>query len=174
MQGANNAGVFDLPEITGTTYTGGQPLVQPAAVIANEFYFGNDIQPLIYAGLPYGDITISQRDTAEWGAIPLKALPLSLGYQYMVEQQNYTDPQVTGWLPYIYDLPAAYKADFQDLQDQVVNRYLGTPEQKKYEKLINGYYPFIREGYYNVNYQFVLPGNVNGSSRVIPYYNAIK
>lgn len=174
MQGTSNAGVFDLPELTGTSYTGGYPLVQPAALVTNEFYFDNDIQPLVYANLSYGDVNINQRDTSEWGIIPLKALPVSLSYLAMIEQQNYTDPQVTGWLPYIYDLPAAYKADFLDLQSQVVNRYLGTPQQKKYEKLIKGYYPFIKEGYYNVNYQFVLPGGVNGSSHVIPYHNEIK
>ncbi|MBV4357202.1 hypothetical protein [Pinibacter aurantiacus] len=174
MQGATGAGAFDLAELKGTDYTGGQPLIQPIAAIMNELYFNNQIQPLIYAGLPYGDINISDRDTTEWGAIPLRALPVSLNYQYLIEQGNYDDPQVTTWLPYIYDLPAAYKADFTDLQSQVVNRYLGTPQQKVYEKLINGYYPFINEGDYNVNYQFVLPGGVSGSSKIIPYHNAIK
>ena len=127
-------------------------------------YFTNDINPLLYAGLPYEDITIAERDTTEFGFVPLRALPISLGYLSLVENGNLTDQQVTQWLPYIYDLPSIYKADFHDMQNQLVNRYLGTPRQKDFEKIINGYYPFIREGFYEVNYQFVLPGGTKGSA----------
>ena len=172
-QGVSNGEAFDLPELAGTDYTAGMPLVQPYAIV-NDAYFTQDINPLFYAGLPYEDITITERDTAELGFLPLRALPISLGYLSLVENGNLTDQQVTQWLPYIYDLPSIYKADFHDIQNQLVNRYLGTPRQKDFEKIINGYYPFIREGFYQVNYQFVLPGGTKGSASVVRYQNEIR
>ncbi|AEV98065.1 hypothetical protein Niako_1701 [Niastella koreensis GR20-10] len=172
-QGVSNADAFDLPELAGTDYTGGVPLVQPAAMVTDD-YFTRDINPLFYADLPYEDIDISERDTTVLGFVPRRALPISLGYQSLVENGNYTDQQVTQWLPYIYDLASIYKADFLDIQNQVVNRYLGTPRQKEFEKIINGYYPFIRQGFYEVSYQYVLPGGTKGSSTVIRYHNEMK
>lgn len=172
-QGVSNGEAFDLPELAGTDYTAGMPLVQPYAVV-NDAYFTEDLNPLFYADLPYEDINISGRDTAELGFIPRRALPISLGYRSLVENGNFSDQQVTQWLPYIYDLPSIYKADFQDIQNQLVNRYLGTPRQKDFEKIINGYYPFIREGFYEVNYQFVLPGGTKGSASVVRYQNEIR
>ncbi|QEC44688.1 hypothetical protein [Pseudobacter ginsenosidimutans] len=172
-QGVANAEAFDLAELSGTDYTAGIPLVQPVAVTTDD-YFNKDMYPLLYAGLPYGDITVSDRDTAEYGLIPLRALPVSPGYLWMIENGNYADPQVTQWLPYVYDLPSYYKSDFHDVQNQLVNRYLGTPLQKDYEKIINGYYPFIRQGIYSVNYQFVLPGGAKGSSFTVPYRNDLR
>jgi hypothetical protein len=172
-QGVSNGEAFDLPELAGTDYTAGVPLVQPYALV-NDDYFTKDINPLFYADLPYGDITISQRDTTEFGFVPLRALPISVAYLSLVENGNFTDANVTQWLPYVYDLASVYKGDFHDIQNQLVNRYLGTPRQKDFAKIINGYYPFIREGFYEVSYQFVLPGGTKGTASVIRYHNDIK
>lgn len=174
QQGVTGAEPFDINELSGTDYTDNVPLVQPAAITDDE-YFRSFIYPLNYKNYPVaGDIAISDRDTVELGFVPVRALPVSLAYQSLVTQGNFTDPAVTGYLPYLYDLPRIYKQDFLDLQYQVVSRYLGTPQQKDYEWLINGFYPMMRQGYYKVNYQFVLPGGIKGSSHIVQYYNPIK
>jgi len=174
QQGVTGAEPLDLSELTGTDYTGNVPTVQPLAITDDEF-FRSFIYPLNYKNYPVaGDIVISERDTAEFGFVPVRSLPVSLAYQSLVSQGNFTDPAVTGYLPYLYDLPRIYKQDFTDLQYQVVSRYLGTPQQKDYEWLINGYYPMMKPGYYKVNYQFVIPGGIKGSSYIVQYYNPIR
>ena len=174
QQGVTGAEPFDLNELTGTDYTDNIPLVQPAAITDDE-YFRSFIYPLNYKNYPVaGDIAITERDTATLGFVPVRSLPVSLVYQSLVSQGNFTDPLVTGYLPYIYDLPRIYKQDFSDLQYQVVSRYLGTPQQKDYEWLINGYYPMMQQGYYKVNYQFIIPGGIKGSSHIVQYYNPIR
>lgn len=174
QQGVTGAEPFDVNELAGTDYTDNVPLVQPVAITDDE-YFRSFIYPLNYKNYPVaGNIAISERDTVELGFVPVRALPVSLVYQSLVSQGNYTDPAVTAYLPYLYDLPRIYKQDFIDLQYQVVSKYLGTPQQKDYEWLINGFYPMMRQGYYKVNYQFVLPGGTKGSSHIVQYYNPIK
>nr|HPI00203.1 hypothetical protein [Chitinophagaceae bacterium] len=67
-----------------------------------------------------------------------------------------------------------YKNDFLDIQNQIVNKYLGSGQAMQFDYLINGYYPFIRRGIYRVKYQYVLPDGKLGSSKVIGYENPIK
>jgi hypothetical protein len=174
QQGVTGAEPFDLNELTGTDYTDNMALVQPAAITDDE-YFRSFINPLNYKNYPVGGhISFNDRDTALLGFVPVRSLPISLIYQSLVSQGNFTDRNVTGFLPYVYDLARIYKQDFRDLQYQVVNRYMGTPQQKDYEWLINGYFPYMREGYYKVNYQFVIPGGIKGSSHIVQYYNPIR
>ncbi|OQP49763.1 hypothetical protein A4H97_28140 [Niastella yeongjuensis] len=174
QQGVTGAEPFDINELLGSDYTNNMPLVQPVA-ITDDAYFQTFIYPLNYKDYPVaGSIAIAERDTTLLGLVPVRALPVSLSYQSLIQQGNFTDRQVTGYLPYVYDLPRIYKQDFQDLQTQVVDRYLGTPQQKQYEWLINGYFPIMRKGNYKVNYQFVIPGGIKGSSQLIQYYNPIQ
>ncbi|QPH39430.1 hypothetical protein [Pedobacter endophyticus] len=164
---------FDLAEITGTAYTASKPLLRPIALLDNNYY-QQDIKPLNYEKYPIaGDITLD-RDTAQLGLAPVRALPILLSYQANVEQGNFNTQSVNQRLPYIYDLPRIYKADFQELQSQVVNRFLGTPQQQQYEWLINGHFPFMREGNYRVQYRFMLPNGSAGTSAVVNYNNPIK
>ena len=164
---------FDLAEISGTVYTNSKPLLQPVALLDNAYYV-QDIHPLNYEKYPVaGDITLS-RDTTELGLAPTKALPILLSYQTNVEQGNFNTQFVNQRMPYIYDLPRIYKSDFQELQRQVVNRFLGTPVQKQYEWLINGHFPFMREGNYKVQYRFILPDGSVGTSATVIYSNPIK
>lgn len=164
---------FDLAEISGTAYTNSKPLLQPVALLDNAYYI-QDIHPLNYEKYPVaGDIKLS-RDTTELGLAPRKALPILLSYQINVEQGNFNTQFVNQRMPYIYDLPRIYKSDFQELQNQVVNRFLGTPVQKQYEWLINGHFPFMREGNYKVQYRFILPDGSVGTSATVIYNNPIK
>lgn len=164
---------FDLAELSGTTYTNDKPLLQPIALLDNSYY-QQDILPLNYQKYPLaGDITLL-RDTSDLGLAPVKALPILLSYLSNVEQGNFSSQFVSQRMPYIYNLTSIYKADFTDLQNQVVNRFLGTPEQSQYEWLINGRFPFMREGSYKVQYRFILPDGKAGSTAIVNYNNPIK
>lgn len=159
---------FDLAELTGTTFTNYQPLVQPVAV-ASDSYYTNSIYPLLYQQYPLGNITISARDTAVYGLTPVRALTIAGSYLSMITQENYSNSEVLDYLPYVYDLPRVYKSDFLDLQSQIVNKYLGTRQQADYKKFIEGYFPFITNGDYEVDYRYVLPDGKIGSSFKVKY-----
>jgi hypothetical protein len=164
---------FDLAELSGTSYTSDKPLLQPIALLDNNYY-QQDIYPLNYQKYPVnGDITLL-RDTTNVGLVPVKALPILLSYLSNVEQGNFDTQFVNQRMPYIYDLPNFYKTDFRDLQNQVVNRFLGTPSQSQYEWLINGRFPFMHEGSYKVEYRFILPDGKAGSTAIVNYNNPIK
>jgi hypothetical protein len=76
--------------------------------------------------------------------------------------------------PYIYNLPQIYRQDFTDLQQKIVNQFLGTARQADYNYIINGYYRFIREGNYTIELQYTLPDGTKGTSTRFDYYNFIK
>jgi hypothetical protein len=164
--------VFDLPEIQGTSYTNNQPLLQVSAVLIDPYYV-QEIYPLLYQRYPLaGDLLITNRDTSIEGFPPVRALPVNPTYLAEVQAGIYNGYAQTS-VPFIYDLPQTYKGDFTDLQNQVVNKTLGTPEQALYDYIIMGYYPFISTGNYEVKYQYVLPDGTPGSTAVFNYPNPI-
>lgn len=164
---------FELAEVLGTAYTQNKPLLQPVALLDHPYY-QEDILPLNYAKYPVnGDITL-RRDTATLGFVPVRALPVIFSYVTNLEQGNFNSQFVNQRLPYIYDLPRFYKDDFVELQNQVVNRFLGTPQQNEYHWLIAGKFPFMREGKYKVKYKFILPDGTPGSEAIVDYYNPIR
>ena len=174
QQRISEAEAFDILDLVGSKHTGNQPLVQPVAML-DDPYFTKDIYPLNYKNYPVaGNIRITNRDINDYGLVPAKAMTKMNSYLSLVEQGNVNDMVVKINLPYLYDLPRIYKADFSDLQNQVVNRFLDTPKKWDYAWLINGSYPMIRHGHYNVNYQYVLPGDIKGTSYVVKYFNPIE
>ena len=79
-------------------------------------------------------------------------------------------------IPYRYNLPYYYKQDFIDIQYKVVNAYLHEPEKyqtqiDRYNYIINGIMPPIRTGDYKVRFQYMLPGNIQGTSQIFKYNN---
>jgi len=102
----------------------------------------------------------------------VRALPVNPAYLAGIEAGNYNGAAQTT-VPFIYNLPETYKGDFLDLQNQVVNKYLGTPEQALYSYIIMGYYPFISTGSYEVKYQYILPDGTPGSTALFNYPNPI-
>lgn len=165
--------IFDMHEINGSSYTANKPLIQPVAIL-DDNYFRDDIYPKNYRTYPLaGNIVFRNRDTALLGLYPVRAIPLMNTYLSEV-QAGIENGYAKNRLPYIYNLPEVYKCDFMDLQNQVVNRYLGSPQAYQFDYLINGYYPFIRQGRYKVIYQYVLPGGKTGSSKIIEYENFIR
>ncbi|BAV06503.1 hypothetical protein SAMN05421788_107167 [Filimonas lacunae] len=164
---------FEEAELNGTTYTNNAPLVQPLAITSDD-YFTQDIWPLNYKEYPAGGVVYLTRDTAILGLAPVKALPVTESYRKTIVAGNYTDAAVLKRLPYLYNLVSVYKDDYLDLQNQVANQYLGTPVSTKFTRFITGYFPFLRQGFYKVNYRYILPGNQAGSSSIVQYQNPIQ
>ncbi|MCF6402642.1 hypothetical protein L3C95_11170 [Chitinophaga filiformis] len=164
---------FEVVEMTGNNYTGYKPMVNVEAVM-DDAYFTSDINPLLYANYPINnEIFIKKRNTDEFGVAPSKAFILMP--TYLAEAST---GKVTSWiktrLPYLYNLPDVYNLDFVELQNKVVNRFMGTEDAPKYAYLINGHFPFIRYGAYKVKYQYVLPDGTKTSSAVFNYHNPFK
>jgi len=164
---------FDIQELTGTVYTNEEPLVM-AAAIADDPYYKEDIYTHIYRDYPIANrITLTNRDTTELGLYPSRALPLMSLYVDQAGSES-AGALLSTRMPYIYDLPRIYYHDFRDLQAQVVNRFLGTPQQSQYAYIIMESFPFMRYGTYKVNFQYVMPGGKKGSSAVFSYFNPIR
>ncbi|GAA0565087.1 hypothetical protein GCM10009415_54700 [Chitinophaga japonensis] len=161
--------LFDVPELQGTPFTGYEPLVSVHAV-TDDIYFREDVDPIIYRNYPVDpEIVITHRDTNEWGIVPTKAITVMADYLAGAASGQPLPATLSVRLPYVYDLPLAYKLDLEDLQYQVVNKYLGSPQQSRYLYLINAWYPLMRNGRYKVAYQYTLPGGIKGTSAIYDY-----
>jgi hypothetical protein len=161
--------LFDIPEMQGTPFTDYKPLVNVTG-ITDDPYFQQDVNPLVYRNYPIEqEIFITHRNTDELGIVPTKAISVMSDYLASVAHNQPLPTELSARLPYIYDLPLAYKLDMIDLQYQVVSKYLDSPLRDKYFYLINGWYPLIRNGKYKVSYQYVLPGGINGTSATAEY-----
>lgn len=162
---------FDLTELTGMATSDFKPLVQPVATL-DDAYFTYDIYPNLYKNYPLAEgLHLTHRDTAAYGLKPARALPVLHSY-LMDAEAGATRLQTR--LPYVYNLPHVYKLDYLDLQNQIVNKFLGLPGLSQYSYFITGRYEFIRYGTYRVRYQYVLPGGQKGSSAIVEYANPIK
>ncbi len=164
---------FDIPEISGTPYTSSSPLVVATAV-PDDAHYTQDMYPLLYREYPVaGNIVLTNRDTAELGFYPRRAMPVQSFYEDAAELDP-TSASISTRLPYVYDLTRIYHGDFIDLQAQIVNRFLGTPRQNDYAYIIMRSFPMMRYGAYRVNFQYVLPNGSKGSSGVFSYFNPIR
>jgi hypothetical protein len=164
---------FDIPEMTGTAYTGLASLVKVTAV-PDDPHYTQDIYPLLYRNYPVANgIRITNRDTTQLGLYPSKSMPI-LSFYLTAADNDETNPSLSTRLPYVYDLTRIYHRDFIDLQAQIVNRFLGTPQQSQYAYIIMGSYPMMRYGSYKANFRYVLPNGKNGSSGVFAYFNPIR
>lgn len=164
---------FELAELTGNNYSGYNPLVNVEAVM-EDAYYNTDINPLLYSRYPFDpDIRITNRNPDELGLVPSKAFIVMPSY--LAEAST---GDVKSWvktrLPYQYNLPLIYKQDFIDLQYQVVNKFLYSPNRQQFDYLISGHFPFIRYGTYKVKYQYVLPNGTRTSNAVFDYHNPYK
>jgi hypothetical protein len=164
-----NYELFDVPELQGTAFTGYTPLISVSA-ITDDAYFQEDVNPLLYRNYPIEqEIFITHRNPDDLGLVPTKAMTLMSDYLASITSKQPLPSELAVRLPYVYDLPLVYREDLDDIQYQVVNKYLDTPLQSKYLYMINGYYPLIRNGKYKVAYQYMLPGGIKGTSVTYEY-----
>jgi hypothetical protein len=115
---------FDVAEMIGTQFTGNEPLISGEALLGDEKYYNEKIQPLIkYPNFySYAGITIS-RPTDQLGVLPTKAISVSNYYLTAAQSPNY-NTILFDRIPFIYDLNKVFNADFIELRNRIVNKYM--------------------------------------------------
>lgn len=156
---------FDELELIGNSKTLNKPLVSIEAVLDDSYYL-NEIYPLIYKGYPLENEIKLDRNTEILGIPPVKGVEVLAWYQsYIIN--NPDSFMLKEYLPLRYNLPSYYKSDFKDLRYKISSKYVNTPNQemmKKYDYLINGEFPYIKKGTYNIKLNYILPGGQMGTS----------
>ncbi len=165
---------FDLVELEGSTYTAHQPLVTIEATLSDT-YFNKDIGPFVYQGLPHDGKFGLSREADSLGIPPVRAIPLVTSYLTYLEQEVRLDYLQTRF-PYHYDLPYQYKTDLLDLRRQIANYHADNPGQLPAgaRSVLEYEYPFMREGNYEVELQYVLPDGEPASKAIYKYRNNLK
>jgi hypothetical protein len=175
----SNYELFEPAELVGTPYTGNQSLIRVEAVLTDEYY-RLDIAP-IYDGYPIAGIVIANRDVNIYDAPPYKAFYLYDNYLNTVVQDDVLyDADLSKTFPYVYRLPYHYKKDYEELFNKATNYKIKYPNQweniSKLQPLLSiPHFPFIREGKYPVKFDYLLPGNKQGTTKgkVIDFVNTL-
>jgi hypothetical protein len=163
---------FDIADLAGTIQSESKPLIDASATLG-EYYYKEKVYPLVYQDYPVsGEIRLENREEAEYGVPPVKALPVMTTYLNQLESNVYTG-FVTKRFPYYYNLPRIFKNDYMDLQDQVINTYIGNTSNKAYMRFISTRFPHISSGNYKIKLQYVMPGGIKGTSSEFEYTNFI-
>ncbi|WP_298778361.1 hypothetical protein [uncultured Polaribacter sp.] len=165
---------FSLLELNGDDSTNYKALVETEAVL-DDAYYTNSIYQLIYQGYPLQPQFTVDRDVTELGIPPKKGINILTWYPSYLEN-NSSFSLLDTRIPYRYYLPYHYKQDFIDIQYKVVNAYLNNTSQyqsqiQQYNYIINGVFPSIKTGNYKVKMQYILPGDIKGSSAIFNYNN---
>lgn len=166
----NSSEPFDEIEVIGNAKTLNVPLVTTEAILDDNYYL-NEIFPLIYKGYPLESDLILNRDTDILGLPPIKGVETLAWYRDDL-MNNATSYTLKEYLPYRYNLPYYYKTDFVALRYKVVNKYLNTANQvlkTKYDYIINGTFPYIKKGNYNIKLNYTLPGGQLGTSSIFTF-----
>jgi len=165
---------FDDAELWGVDLSGTKPLIQPVALL-NDNWYTQDIKPRIYQQYPLETgITIS-RDTSIVGFPPVRGVEAMTWYKAMSEKEPYRSDLITRF-PYRYYQDYYYYTDFRELQNKVVNKYSynfnAVPERLR-QIFLKGTYPLMRSGKYPVLFKYILPGNIQSSSCVFEFENPL-
>ena len=138
-------------------------------------YYTQSIYPLVYKDYPLQPEFTVNRDISELGLPPKRGIDILTWYPTYLEN-NSSFALLDTRIPYRYYLPFYYKQDFIDIQYKIVNAYLQNPSQyqsqiQQYSFIINGIFPSIQSGNYKVKMQYILPGNIQGTSAIFNYNN---
>ena len=168
---------FDIAELAGTDRTENKPLISVSAAL-DEYYYREKMYPLLYREYPAaGLFKVKRYDAEEIGVPPAKAIPVISTYLSKVENNDFTGI-AKNLFPYRYDLPIYYKADLIDLQSQVLSAYVKNTDKRidasTYAHFVNATFPFISAGQYKINLQYIMPGEVKGTSGTFEYRNFIQ
>lgn len=159
---------FDLSDLIGTEYCGNKPLLQAEATMDDPMYI-QTMYPLLYKNYPYPDgIVIRTRDVTKYGVPPSKAIWIENRYLTQITNLNFSSPMMK-LFPYTYNLYEVYAQDYYDLRNQVVNRYMGTPQAWRYKELIESYFPAIATGAYHVRLKYTQPDGTAGTDAVFRF-----
>ncbi len=153
---------FSYEELIGSKYTENKPLIQAEALLTDRYYT-SEIFPLIYQGYPLDNRFTVDRDIQELGLPPKKAVE-TLGWYLTYLEGNNNSALLQNRLPYRYHLPMYYKKDFVAIQHKVVNAHInGSLDVNKYNHIVQGKFPYIKQGEYDAKFTYILPGGKKGT-----------
>lgn len=153
---------FDLVELVGNRYSGNKPLIYATALL-NDTYYKQDIYPILYKEYPLnGTITVG-RNISKIGVPPKEAIEPISSYITKLEGGNIGSANTV--FPFKYNLPFYYNKDHYDLRNKLLKSGINYNNNTLYKKLIGNKLPSIRDGKYETNLQYILPGiDKKGSS----------
>ena len=162
---------LDIPEVMGNQFTGGMPLVFAEAILTDSYY-KNQIYPLLYEKYPLDGNIVVDRDEQILGVPPIRSFQIA--NEYLL---NLTDNPNSHWvknrIPFIYNLPLQYKADFIYLRGQIVNRYSNTDGDssiyESFQYLTEQLFPAIPLGKYKSQLIYRTPGNLHQQGHDLKY-----
>ncbi|MDR1371004.1 MAG: Ig-like domain-containing protein [Dysgonamonadaceae bacterium] len=157
---SGNHELFDEIELSGNSYSGGKPLIQAEALL-DDPYYGNDIAPLTYNLLSINGMSIQNRNPDIVGAPPVRGF-------YVLDNYFTGNTEASRSFPLVYQLVYYYNNDFNELRNKAANLLLSAPDNSLIN-LIQKQFPFIRDGNYKVRLKYILPGEVQGSTKQINY-----
>lgn len=165
---------FDRAELYGTNFTGSKPLINFEADLSDNQYYRELAYPIIYEGYPLdGDIVIKNRTPDVLGIPPVRAVSMIQSPDNLeLDQSNPLYQPLPSTQYYLYDLPNYMFYDFQDIQQQVANRYLTkTTIYPRMERILWSQFPMILKGDYKLNVRYQFPGqqNINSLKQVTLY-----
>jgi len=150
---------FDDADLFGTTYTLGVPLIQVEAVLdAQNTYFSNHVNPLIYQSYDFRGLVKLPRNTGQsivptWAVTPLKLSANSRMFTWA------------------YDLPLAYKNDLREVQIQLADQHARGQNIAEFRSILTQNLPVPTFGTYRISLQYRLPcGKLGTASSVIFNY----
>lgn len=159
---------FDAVDLVGNQYSGNKPLIKPRATLDDAFY-KQWVYPLVYKDYPFATgIRIRYREPEVWGVPPVGAVPVSTDYLTIMENDKYAT-SLREYFPFTYNLLQAYNRDYFDIRDQIVNKFIDTPQILRYTDFINNSIPAFPSGRYGVEFRFVQPDGTAGSSNLFNY-----
>ena len=165
---------FDINEIEGSRYTQNKPIIQ-AEGLRNDFYYKNEIHPLLYENYPLDNDIILDREVEILGLPPVKSFKISNTYkEYSVNNPN--NDYLKQNFPFRWHLAIAYKEDHLDLLYKITNRYLNqNPNNssaiQKFGYILNSRFPYINVETYEVQFEYLLPQQTIGEKVIINYKN---
>ncbi|MCL2098520.1 MAG: hypothetical protein FWH23_07175 [Bacteroidales bacterium] len=158
---------FDLTELEGNNFTENKPLLAVKATL-DDNYFTQKIGPLIYHNYPVGGIFyFTNRNTAELGIVPTKAVFIIPAY---ITDGIFNNNQsvLQQYFPFYYGLRQAYKNDYHNIATQIVNRYVETTIPIALQPIAWYGCPYFEEGTYNTAITYTLPDGTQTST--VPFW----
>ncbi len=163
---------FDIMELLGSNFTDHIPLVSIEATLEDS-YFTADINPPLYAQYPMGGTyTFENRKVQLLGTPPKYAMPILSSYLTNLEYEV-NDKTLRTTFPFRYNLGEAYKADWLDMQSQILNDYVDglIPKGSSLLNFLDDDYLFMRYGFYETKLSYTLPGGIEGSNSTYKFKN---
>lgn len=161
---------FDIPELVGSKYTDGKPLIEVTALMNDKF--SEKFKNLFYDKYPVDGILINREgNNATVGIPPSNALPIITSYLTYLDKEKW-NMRLKELFPYRYDLFRHYSNDWYQMVAKAANKYIHTDfanMPKEIQNIISSQFGVIPKGKYSVKLEYIMPGNKKGTTAVLNY-----